>query len=45
MDCNYISVADLIEILKGFDGELIVNVDWGDKFEIEEYDDCLNFIP
>lgn len=47
MDCNYITVEDLIEILKEFDGNRIVNVDWGDKFEIEENEDdnTINIIP
>lgn len=47
MNCNYITVEDLIEILKEFDGNRIVNVDWGDKFEIEENEDdnTINIIP
>ncbi len=47
MDCNYITIDDLIEILKEFDGQRIVNVDWSDKFEIEENEEenIINFIP
>lgn len=45
MNCSYISVAELIEILKGFDGEEIVNIDYDGDFEIEydETDNTINF--
>lgn len=46
MNCSYITVDELIELLKGFDGNEIVNVDFDGDFEIEydETDNTINFI-
>lgn len=45
MNCSYISVSELIELLKQFDGEEIVNVDFDGDFQIEydETDNTINF--
>lgn len=47
MNCSYISVGELIELLKAFDEDRIVNVDWNGDFEIEENDEdgTINIIP
>ncbi len=44
-DYNFITIAEFIEILKDFDGDKIVNVEWSDKFDIEENEDYVNIIP
>lgn len=47
MNCSYISVGELIELLKGYDEDRIVNIDWDGDFEIDENEDdnTINFIP
>jgi len=42
---KFLTVDELIEVLKDFDGDKIINVDWCDKFDIEETDDYVNIIP